>query len=241
MVKCFLHVSKDGPARAAAGPVGRPDQVLEVQPGDVDERGHWDEYQQAYADALRRCNTARRAVVRHPGGPEVVPELGGRRAAARRSWTRWIRTTRPPTSTSRWSGVGSGELTRRAAAAGRRRTGGDNGPVTSGSSRPWTVIVPVKASARAKSRIRLDPAMRRALALIMAQDTVSAVASAGPVGRTLVVVEDPGDGASLARMPGVEVFLTHTDELNAAIRDGLAALGPGATVRSRCCPPISRR
>ena len=94
---------------------------------------------------------------------------------------------------------------------------GDNGPVTSGSSRPWTVIVPVKSSARAKSRIRLDPAMRRALALIMAEDTVSSVTSAGPVGRTLVVVEDPRDGASLARMPGVEVFVTHTDELNAAI------------------------
>ena len=106
---------------------------------------------------------------------------------------------------------------------------GDNGPVTSGSSRPWTVIVPVKSSARAKSRIRLDPAMRRALALIMAEDTVSSVTSAGPVGRTLVVVEDPRDGASLARMPGVEVFVTHTDELNAAIRDGRAALGPGAT------------
>jgi len=89
--------------------------------------------------------------------------------------------------------------------------------------------VPVKSSTRAKSRIRLDPAMRRTLALIMAQDTVSSVATAGLVGRTLVVVEDARDGESLASVPGVEVFLTHTDELNAAIRDGLAALGPGST------------
>ena len=121
-------------------------------------------------------------------------------------------------------------------------------PVTmarcSGSSRPWTVIVPVKSSARAKSRIRLDPAMRRALALIMAEDTVSSVTSAGPVGRTLVVVEDPRDGASLARMPGVEVFVTHTDELNAAIRDGLAGArsrrdrsGRGAAGRSPLADP----
>ncbi len=94
------------------------------------------------------------------------------------------------------------------------------------ASRPWTVIVPVKASARAKSRIRLDPAMRRTLALIMAEDTVSAIVGAAPVGRTLVVLEDARDGAMLARVPGVDLFVTHTDELNAAIRDGLGALGP---------------
>ena len=47
------------------------------------------------------------------------------------------------------------------------------------SSRPWTVIVPVKASVRAKSRIRLDPAVRRTLALIMAEDTVSAIVGVG--------------------------------------------------------------
>lgn len=93
---------------------------------------------------------------------------------------------------------------------------------------PWTVIVPVKSSARAKSRIRLDPAMRRTLALIMAEDTVSAVAGAAPVGRALVVLEDSRDGAMLSRVPRVDLYVTHTDELNAAIRDGLAALGPGA-------------
>lgn len=97
--------------------------------------------------------------------------------------------------------------------------------MTSGS---WTVIVPVKSSARAKSRMRLDPVVRRALAVIMAQDTVSAVAAAVPVGRTMVVVEVPRDGESLAAVPGVEVFVTDTDELNAAILDGLAALGPDA-------------
>jgi 2-phospho-L-lactate guanylyltransferase len=94
--------------------------------------------------------------------------------------------------------------------------------------RPWTVIVPVKSSARAKSRIRLEPVLRRTVAMIMAEDTVASVAAAPPVGRTLVVVEDPRDGASLAAVTGVELFVTHTDELNAAILDGLAALGPGA-------------
>ena len=87
--------------------------------------------------------------------------------------------------------------------------------------------MPVKSSTRAKSRIRLDPPMRQALALIMAQDTIAAIVSALPVGRTMVVIEDVGDGTTLSRVPGIDLFVTHTDELNAAIRDGLAALGPG--------------
>lgn len=86
--------------------------------------------------------------------------------------------------------------------------------------------MPVKSSARAKSRIRLEPAVRRSLALMMAEDTVTAVVSAEPVGRTLLVLEDAGDGASLAGPPGVDLFMTSTDELNAAIRDGVGALGP---------------
>ncbi len=88
--------------------------------------------------------------------------------------------------------------------------------------------MPVKSSARAKSRILLDPVVRRALAQAMAQDTVSAVVSAGPVGRTVVVVEDPRDGAALSAQPGVEVFVTRTAELNAAILDAVATLLPGS-------------
>jgi len=92
--------------------------------------------------------------------------------------------------------------------------------------RPWTVIVPVKSSTRAKSRIEVDPATRRSLALTMAEDTVTAVVGAGPVGRTLVVLEDARDGTGLARVAGVELFVTHTDELNAAILDAVARLDP---------------
>lgn len=88
--------------------------------------------------------------------------------------------------------------------------------------------MPVKSSARAKSRIRLEPAMRRSLALIMAEDTVTAVAGAVPVGRILVVLEDARDGTTFSGLAGVELFVTHTDELNAAILDGIGALGPDA-------------
>jgi polyphosphate kinase 2 (PPK2 family) len=34
-----------------------PTKYWKYNPADVDERGRWDEYQAAYADALRRCNT----------------------------------------------------------------------------------------------------------------------------------------------------------------------------------------
>jgi 2-phospho-L-lactate guanylyltransferase len=100
--------------------------------------------------------------------------------------------------------------------------------VTSTPLPPWTVIVPVKSTARAKSRILLDPPVRRALARAMALDTVSAVLAAGPAGRTVVVVEDQPDGAPFAELAGPQVFVTRTAELNAAIRDGLAFLGPAA-------------
>jgi 2-phospho-L-lactate guanylyltransferase len=89
------------------------------------------------------------------------------------------------------------------------------------------VIVPVKSTARAKSRLRLDPADRRRLAVAMARDTVSAVSGAAVVGRTVLVVEEAADGVSLATGPGIEVFLTRTAELNDAIRDGLTAPGLG--------------
>jgi len=94
--------------------------------------------------------------------------------------------------------------------------------------------VPVKSAVKAKSRLRVDPALRRALARAMAIDTISAVASAEPVGRTVVVVEDVHDGAPLAVLPGVRIVLTRTRELNAAILDALAQVpdptGPVAVV-----------
>jgi 2-phospho-L-lactate guanylyltransferase len=105
--------------------------------------------------------------------------------------------------------------------------------VTSSPPRPWTVIVPVKSSARAKSRLRLDPDLRRALARSMARDTISAVVSAPVVGGTVLVVEDAEDGAPLAGGSDVRIVVTRTRDLNAAIMDGLAQAditGPVAVV-----------
>ena len=55
IVKCFLHISADEFA-AAGGAAGRPDQALEYDPGDLDNLGLWEDYLDAYGDALERCS-----------------------------------------------------------------------------------------------------------------------------------------------------------------------------------------
>ena len=57
LVKCFLHVSKEVQKERLAARLEDPTKYWKYNPGDIDERGHWDSYQQAYADALRRCDT----------------------------------------------------------------------------------------------------------------------------------------------------------------------------------------
>ena len=85
--------------------------------------------------------------------------------------------------------------------------------------------MPLKSSDRGKSRIDVDPALRRGLALAMAMDTVEAASSAGEVGGVLVVVENPEDGDRLTELAGVRVVRTATSGLNEAIADGLLGLG----------------
>jgi 2-phospho-L-lactate guanylyltransferase len=108
---------------------------------------------------------------------------------------------------------------------------GDNDPVqlitTPGR---WTVVVPLKSSARAKSRIDVDPELRRALARAMALDTVEAAAGAPDVGGVLVVADDAEDVRPLLRIPGVRSLLTATAGLNEAIREGLRPLPDQARV-----------
>jgi len=91
----------------------------------------------------------------------------------------------------------------------------------------WTVIVPLKASSRGKSRIEVDPTLRRRLALVMAMDTVAAASAAAGVAGVVVVAEDRADGERLSEIAGVRIQATRTADLNSAIRDGLISLGRG--------------
>lgn len=91
----------------------------------------------------------------------------------------------------------------------------------------WTIVVPLKASSRGKSRIAVDPELRGRLAIAMALDTVAAAVDSDRVGSVLVVIEDPRDGDRLAELAGVRIVRTAIAGLNAAITQGLAVAGPG--------------
>jgi 2-phospho-L-lactate/phosphoenolpyruvate guanylyltransferase len=70
----------------------------------------------------------------------------------------------------------------------------------------WTVLLPVKVLARAKSRLAvLAGERRRELALALAADTVAAVLACPAVARVIVVTSDPVAGPLLAALGAVVV------------------------------------
>src|ERR1700749_4045716 len=70
----------------------------------------------------------------------------------------------------------------------------------------WTVLLPVKVLARAKSRLAvLAGDRRRDLALAFASDTVTAVLACPEVARVVVVTSDPAAGPLLAALGAVIV------------------------------------
>src|SRR5580658_1514996 len=106
----------------------------------------------------------------------------------------------------------------------------------------WTVLLPVKVLARAKSRLAvLAGDRRRELALALASDTVAAVLACPEVARVVVVTSDPVAGPLLAALGAIVVpdepadrravrgsldplegELGVQDSLNAALRHGAA-------------------
>lgn len=89
----------------------------------------------------------------------------------------------------------------------------------------WSVVVPVKRLDVAKSRLYAPGRPRpdhEALALALATDTVAAALAAGPVGRVVVVTDDPG-AARTVRALGAAVVADEPDAgLNAALAYGAA-------------------
>src|ERR1700735_4217481 len=65
----------------------------------------------------------------------------------------------------------------------------------------WTVLLPAKVLAQAKSRLAVLAGDRRhELALALASDTVSAVVACPEVARVIVVTSDPVAGPQLAAL-----------------------------------------
>src|SRR5215475_13781961 len=90
----------------------------------------------------------------------------------------------------------------------------------------WSLVVPVKVLARAKSRLAsLAGPDRPALALAMAADTVAAALDSPQVGRVIVVTDDPRAAEVLAGLGAVVVPDRPGRGLNQALRYGAAHAG----------------
>jgi PPK2 family polyphosphate:nucleotide phosphotransferase len=59
ILKFFLHISKAEQKRRLQKRLVDPHKNWKFNPGDLKERDHWDDYQQAYEDALEKCSTDR--------------------------------------------------------------------------------------------------------------------------------------------------------------------------------------
>src|SRR5215467_10082354 len=98
----------------------------------------------------------------------------------------------------------------------------------------WSLVVPVKVLARAKSRLAsLAGPDRPALALAMAADTVAAALDCPQVGRGIVVTDAPQAAEALAGLGAVVVSDRPGRGLNGALRHGAAHAGsrwPGSGI-----------
>ncbi len=87
----------------------------------------------------------------------------------------------------------------------------------------WSVVIPVKVLAQAKSRLGLLGDARRAeLALAMATDTATAVLECPGVARVIVITDDQVAGATMAKLGALVIPDEPGAGLNAALRHGAA-------------------
>ncbi len=57
IIKCFLHISKEEQKERFQARLDEPHKTWKFNPGDLEERALWDDYQEAYEDALIATST----------------------------------------------------------------------------------------------------------------------------------------------------------------------------------------
>jgi PPK2 family polyphosphate:nucleotide phosphotransferase len=57
VLKFFLHISKDEQAERLQARIADPKKNWKFDPGDLEMRKHWTEFQAAYQDVINRCST----------------------------------------------------------------------------------------------------------------------------------------------------------------------------------------
>jgi 2-phospho-L-lactate guanylyltransferase len=99
------------------------------------------------------------------------------------------------------------------------------------TDKAWSVLIPVKVLAEAKSRLASLAGPRRAeLALALASDTVTAVLASDAVARVIVITDDQDAAVALAALGALVVPDEPRAGLNPALRHGAryaAARWPG--------------
>lgn len=98
----------------------------------------------------------------------------------------------------------------------------------------WWVIVPMKDTRRAKSRLLLGaPGRRRQLAIVMARDTLCAATNAvlvdGVVDDAVVVVCEREEDVESLSVPGVSIVVREGMTLDEAVAAGSAVVRTGPT------------
>src|SRR5438270_1482787 len=94
-------------------------------------------------------------------------------------------------------------------------------PDVTSDAQPWAVVVPVKRLEVAKSRLSVQPELRRELALAMATDTVLACLRTAGVVEVVVVTDDELAGQAM-RALGADVVPDEPDAgLNPALSHGI--------------------
>ncbi|MFC3124861.1 PPK2 family polyphosphate kinase [Pseudoroseomonas globiformis] len=58
VLKFFLHVSKEEQRERLLARIDEPDKNWKMDPSDIAERAHWDDYQEAYQEAVRATATS---------------------------------------------------------------------------------------------------------------------------------------------------------------------------------------
>ncbi len=74
ILKFFLHISKEEQLARFAQRLEDPHRNWKISQADYTERAFWDDYMDAYQDALARDEHQGRALVRHPVEPQMVPQ-----------------------------------------------------------------------------------------------------------------------------------------------------------------------
>ncbi|MEO1236158.1 MAG: polyphosphate kinase 2 family protein [Planctomycetota bacterium] len=57
VVKFMIHISKDYQKQRLQRRLDRPDKHWKFNPEDLTERAHWDDYMEAFSDAVTKCST----------------------------------------------------------------------------------------------------------------------------------------------------------------------------------------